>query len=209
MELAVLNQEGKDTGRKVTLADDLFAVEPNDHAVYLDVRQYQANQRQGTHKAKERGEIARTTKKFFRQKGTGNARMGSLRSPIHRGGGTVFGPRPRNYSFKLNKKLKGLARKSVLSQKVAENNLGVVEKFNFDKPSTKTFVNILHNLNLGTKKSLIVLGEEDKTVYLSSRNFRGTKVVTVSKLNTYDLTNAHKVILTEDSLEKLETVLRK
>jgi len=209
MELAVLTQEGKDTGRKVMLADDLFAVEPNDHAVYLDVRQYQANQRQGTHKAKERGEIARTTKKFFRQKGTGNARMGSLRSPIHRGGGTVFGPRPRNYSFKLNKKLKGLARKSVLSQKVSEDNLQVVEKLNFDKPSTKSFAKMINNLGLDAKKSLVVLGEENKTVYLSSRNFQGSKVVTASKLNTYDVSNAQKVILTEDSLEKLETVLRK
>jgi large subunit ribosomal protein L4 len=209
MEVAVLNKDGKETGRKVNLADDLFAIEPNQHAVYLDVKQYMANQRQGTHKAKERGEIARTTKKFFRQKGTGNARVGSLRSPIQRGGGTVFGPRVRSYGFKLNKKVKALARRSALSQKVADQNLQVIEKLDFDKPSTKSFVQILSALGADNKKSLLVLGESNKAVYLSSRNFKGSSVVTASELNTYAVLNAQNVILTEDSLEKLETVLRK
>lgn len=209
MELAVLNKEGKETGRKVNLADDLFAIEPNQHAVYLDVKQYLANQRQGTHKAKERAEISRTTKKFFRQKGTGNARVGSLRSPIQRGGGTVFGPRPRNYGFKLNKKVKALARKSALSQKAADKNLAVLESLSFDKPNTKEFASIVKALKLDGKKSLFVLGDTNKTVYLSSRNLKGSSVINASELNTYKVMNAHNVILTEDSLEKLETVLRK
>lgn len=209
MELAVLNKEGKETGRKVNLADDLYAIEPSQHAVYLDVKQYLANQRQGTHKAKERAEISRTTKKFFRQKGTGNARVGSLRSPIQRGGGTVFGPRPRNYGFKLNKKVKALARKSALSQKASENKLAVLETLSFDKPNTKEFASIVKALKLEGKKSLFVLGDTNKTVYLSSRNLKGSSVINASELNTYKVMNAHNVILTEDSLEKLETVLRK
>lgn len=209
MELAVLNKEGKETGRKVKLSKELFGVEPNEHAIYLDVKQYLANQRQGTHKAKERGEIARTTKKFFRQKGTGNARVGSLRSPIQRGGGTVFGPRPRNYGFKLNKKLKSLARKSALSIKAGEKNIQVVENLNFETPKTKEFINVLNALGVADKKTLVVLGESNKTLYLSSRNFKGSKVVTASELNTYGVMNAQNLILTEDSLEKLENVLRK
>ena len=208
MELAVLNKEGKDTGRKVTLADDLFAIEPNDHAVYLDVKQYLANKRQGTHKAKERAEVSRTTKKFFRQKGTGNARVGSLKSPVQRGGGTVFGPRPRNYGFKLNKKLKSLARRSALSMKAADQNIVVLETLQFEQPSTKTFVQILSALGLTDKKSLMVLGESNKAVYLSSRNFKGSEVVNSSELNTYAIMKAQAVILLEDSLDKLETVLR-
>lgn len=209
MELAVLNKEGKETGRKVKLSKELFGVEPNEHAIYLDVKQYLANQRQGTHKAKERGEISRTTKKFFRQKGTGNARVGSLRSPIQRGGGTVFGPRPRNYGFKLNKKLKSLARKSALSIKAGEKNIQVVENLNFETPKTKEFINVLNALGVADKKTLVVLGESNKTLYLSSRNFKGSKVVTASELNTYGVMNAQNLILTEDSLEKLENVLRK
>jgi large subunit ribosomal protein L4 len=209
MELAVLDKTGKETGRKVNLADDLFAIEPSNHAVYLDVKQYLANQRQGTHKAKERAEISRTTKKFFRQKGTGNARVGSLRSPLQRGGGTVFGPRPRNYGFKLNKKLKALARKSALSAKVAASDLMVVEALEMDKPNTKGFIEILKGLGIDSKKSLVVVGEPNKAVYLSSRNFKGSTVINASELNTYSVLNAQKVILTEDSLEKLETVLRK
>lgn len=208
MELAVLNKEGKDTGRKVTLADDLFAIEPNDHAVYLDVKQYLANKRQGTHKAKERAEVSRTTKKFFRQKGTGNARVGSLKSPVQRGGGTVFGPRPRNYGFKLNKKLKSLARRSALSMKAADQNIVVLETLQFEQPSTKSFVQILSALGLTDKKSLMVLGESNKAVYLSSRNFKGSEVVNSSELNTYAIMKAQTVILLEDSLDKLETVLR-
>ncbi len=209
MELPVLNKEGKETGRKVTLADDLYSVEPNHHAIYLDVKQYLANQRQGTHKAKERAEISRTTKKFFRQKGTGNARVGSLKSPVQRGGGTVFGPRPRNYGFKLNKKVKATARKSALSLKAGENNLQVIENLSFDTPKTKDFIGVMKALGLDGKKSLIVLGESNKTVYLSSRNFKGSDVVIASELSTYELMNAQSVVLTEDSLEKLEKLLRK
>jgi len=208
MELAVLNKEGQDTGRKVTLADDLFAIEPNEHALYLDVKQHLANKRQGTHKAKERAEVSRTTKKFFRQKGTGNARVGSLKSPVQRGGGTVFGPRPRNYGFKLNKKLKSLARRSALSQKAAEQNIVVLEALNMESPSTKSYVQILSALGLSDKKSLMVLGESNKALYLSSRNFKGSDVVSASELNTYAIMKAQTVILSEDSLDKLETVLR-
>lgn len=209
MELPVLNKEGKETGRKVKLADDLYSVEPNHHAIYLDVKQYLANQRQGTHKAKERAEIARTTKKFFRQKGTGNARVGSLKSPVQRGGGTVFGPRPRNYGFKLNKKLKAVARKSALSLKAGEKNLQVLESLQLDAPKTKDFASMMNALGLNGKKSLIVLGESNKAVYLSSRNFKGSDVITATDLNTYSVMNAQNVVLTEDSLEKLEQLLRK
>jgi large subunit ribosomal protein L4 len=209
MELAVINIEGKDTGRKVTLSDDLFAIEPNNHALYLDVKQYLANQRQGTHKSKERAEVSRTTKKFFRQKGTGNARVGSLKSPVQRGGGTVFGPRPRDYSFKLNKKLKGLARRSAISQAVTEDKIMVVENLSMDAPSTKNYLQILSALGIKDKKSLLVLGESDKSVYLSSRNFKGSKVVNASDINTYIVMNSQAIVLTEDSLEKLENVLRK
>ncbi len=208
MEVAVLNIEGKETGRKVTLSDDLFAAEPNHHAIYLDVKQYLANQRQGTHKAKERAEVARTTKKYFRQKGTGGARRGSLKSPIQRGGGTVFGPRPRNYGFKLNKKLKAVARRSALSLKANENSIVVVEDINFDSPKTKDYIRFVEALGVSDKKSLVVLGESNKSVYLSSRNFKGSSVVTASDINTYGILNAQSVVLTEGSLDKLETVLR-
>lgn len=209
MELAVINKEGKDTGRKVTLSDDLFAIEPNNHALYLDVKQYLANQRQGTHKSKERAEVSRTTKKFFRQKGTGNARVGSLKSPVQRGGGTVFGPRPRDYSFKLNKKLKGLARRSAISQAAAEDKIMVVESLSMDAPSTKSYLQILNALGIKDKKSLLVLGESNKSLYLSSRNFKGSKVVNASDINTYIVLNSQAIVLSEDSLEKLENVLRK
>ncbi len=209
MELPVLNIEGKETGRKVKLSEDLYGMEPNQHAIYLDVKQYLANQRQGTHKAKERAEISRTTKKFFRQKGTGNARVGSLRSPIQRGGGTVFGPRPRNYSFKLNKKLKTVARRSALSMKASDKNITVIENLDFETPKTKEFINVLKALGLDQKKSLVVLGDSNKAVYLSSRNFKGSNVITASELNTYAVLNAQNVILTESSLDKLENLLRK
>lgn len=209
MELAVLNKEGKETGRKVTLNSDLYAVEPNHHAIYLDVKQYLANQRQGTHKAKERGEVARTTKKFFRQKGTGNARVGSLKSPVQRGGGRVFGPRPRNYGFKLNKKLKLVARKSALSLKASDKKIQVIENLEMSAPKTKDFVNIIKALGLDGKKSIVVLGDSNKSVYLSSRNFKGSDVVTASDLNTYSIMNAQNVVLTEDSLGKLENLLSK
>lgn len=207
MQVAVFNKEGKDTGRKVELADAFFGIEPNEHAVYLDVRQHLANRRQGTHKAKERSEIARTSKKFFRQKGTGNARVGSLRSPVQRGGGTVFGPRPRNYSFKLNRKLKVLARKSALSQKLAADRLKVLEPLTMDKPSTKDFFLMLKALGVSDKKNLVVTGESNKALYLSSRNLPGSFVLTASEINTYSVVNAQNVFLTEDALEKLQIVL--
>ncbi|AEV34015.1 50S ribosomal protein L4 [Owenweeksia hongkongensis] len=209
MELAVLNKEGKETGRKVTLSTELYAVEPNHHAIYLDVKQYLANQRQGTHKSKERGEISRTTKKFFRQKGTGNARVGSLRSPLQRGGGTAFGPRPRNYGFKLNKKVKAVARKSALTLKASDKKIQVIENLEMAAPKTKDFINIITALGLDAKKSIIVLGDSNKNVYLSSRNFKGSDVVIASELNTYSIMNAQNVVLTEDSLGKLENLLSK
>ncbi|MDF2158718.1 50S ribosomal protein L4 [Algoriphagus sp. CAU 1675] len=209
MELAVINQKGEDTGRKVNLSDEIFAIEPNDHAIYLDVKQYLANQRQGTHKSKERNEVAGSTKKIKKQKGTGGARAGSLKSPLFRGGGRVFGPRPRNYSFKLNKKVKQLARKSALSYKVKDNSLSVLENLNFDAPKTKTYLALLNGLALSDKKTLLVLPEDNKNVYLSSRNLPKAKVVTVNDVNTYQLLNADHLVLCEGSVSKLETILSK
>ncbi|GAB5557302.1 MAG: 50S ribosomal protein L4 [Schleiferiaceae bacterium] len=207
MELNIKDIAGKETGKKVKLNDSVFGIEPNDHAIYLDVKQYLANQRQGTHKAKERGEISRTTKKAYKQKGTGNARMGSFRSPIHRGGGTVFGPRPRNYGFKLNKKLKQLARKSALSIKAKGDAITVLDAANFELPKTKDFASMIEALGLTYKKSLIVLGDSNKNLYLSSRNFKGSNVVTTSELTTYQLMNASNVVFTVDSVEKIENAL--
>jgi len=209
MEVKVLDFNGKDTGRKVQLSDSVFAIEPNNHAVYLDVKQYLANQRQGTHKAKERAEVAGSTRKIKKQKGTGTARAGSAKNPLFKGGGTVFGPRPRSYSFKLNKNLKRLARKSAFSIKANESNLIVVEDFNFDAPSTKNFTNVLKALGLDGKKSLFVLGETNKNVYLSSRNLQKTSVVTDSELSTYAILNANNVVLFEGSLEGIEENLSK
>lgn len=208
MELSVINIEGKDTGRKVQLNDGIFGlVEPNHHAIYLDVKHYLANQRQGTHKSKERADIARTTKKLHRQKGTGGARHGSMKSPLYRGGGRVFGPQPRDYDFKLNKKLKQLARRSALSIKASEASVVVLENFSFDAPKTKQYVEIVKALGLNEKKSVVVLGESNKNVYLSSRNFEGSKVITASELSTYAIMNAGTLILTEGSIEKIENVL--
>ncbi len=207
MELSVLNIAGKESGRKVKLNEAIFGIEPNEHVVYLDVKQYLANQRQGTHKSKERNEIAGSTRKIKRQKGTGTARAGSIKSPVFRGGGRVFGPEPRDYSFKLNKKVKKLARKSVLSAKAKSNDVVVLEDLNFDQPKTKQYLELLSNLQVSDKKSLLVLAEENKNVYLSARNLRGAKVVKASDLNTYDILNASKLILCEGSLEKIETVL--
>ncbi|MDD2985903.1 50S ribosomal protein L4 [Flavobacterium sp.] len=209
MEVKVLDINGKDTGRKVQLSDAVFAIEPNNHAIYLDVKQYLANQRQGTHKAKERAEVTGSTRKIKKQKGTGTARAGSIKNPLFKGGGTIFGPRPRSYSFKLNKALKRLARKSAFSQKVKESELIVVEDFNFDTPSTKKFITILNALGLENKKSLFVLGDSNKNVYLSSRNLKGSKVVTSSELSTYSILNTNKLILTEGSLEGIEENLSK
>lgn len=209
MELAVFKHNGEETGRKVSLSDDIFAIEPNDHAIYLDVKQYLANQRQGTHKSKERNEIAGSTKKIKKQKGTGGARAGSIKSPVFRGGGRVFGPRPRDYSFKLNKKLKQLARKSALTYKVKDNGLMILENVSFDTPKTKNYIALLNGLSLSGKKTLLVLPEVEKNVILSSRNLPKTKVITVDSVNTYDVLDADNLVLCEGSVSKLETLLLK
>lgn len=209
MELVVKNIKGKDTSKKVTLDDSIFAIEPNDHAIYLDVKQYLANQRQGTHKSKERGEIKGSTRKIKKQKGTGGARAGSINNPLFKGGGRVFGPRPRDYEFKLNIKQKRLARKSALTYKAKEGSILVLEDFSFDQPQTKQYIDILNNLELLNKKTILVLSELNKNVYLSSRNLKGAKVVTASQINTYDLMNANSVIIAESSVKTLETILSK
>lgn len=210
MELAVYNIKGEDTGKKVTLNDEVFAIaEPNEHAVYLDVKQYLANQRQGTHKAKERSEVSGSTKKLGRQKGGGGARRGDINSPVLVGGARVFGPKPRNYDFKLNKKMKALARRSALSYKAQEGALVVVEDFTFDAPKTKSFVEIVNNLKVSDKKVLVVLPEANKNVYLSARNIQGAKVAIASNINTYGVLNAGKMIVTESALNQIETVLTK
>ncbi|MDX1773787.1 50S ribosomal protein L4 [Oceanihabitans sediminis] len=209
MKVAVVDINGKDTGRKVDLSKDVFAIEPNNHAVYLDVKQYLANQRQGTHKAKERAEITGSTRKIKKQKGTGTARAGSIKSGVFKGGGRMFGPRPRNYSFKLNKNLKRLARKSALSMKASENSIVVLEDLNFDSPKTKNFTNVLKALGLENKKSLFVLGASNNNVYLSSRNLKGYEVITNTELSTYKILNANQVVLLESSLEGIETNLSK
>ncbi|MDR6967887.1 large subunit ribosomal protein L4 [Flavobacterium arsenatis] len=209
MEVKVLNFNGKETGRTITLSDSVFAIEPNNHAVYLDVKQYLANQRQGTHKAKERAEVAGSTRKIKKQKGTGTARAGSAKNPLFKGGGTVFGPRPRSYSFKLNKSLKRLARKSAFSIKAKESNIIVLEDFNFETPNTKNFINVLKALGLENKKSLFVLGDSNKNVYLSSRNLKASNVVSSSELSTYAILNANNLVLLEGSLEGIEENLSK
>ena len=208
MKVAVLDKNGKDTGRKAELSKEVYGIEPNDHAVYLDVKQYLANQRQGTHKAKERGEIVGSTRKIKRQKGTGTARAGSIKSPIFKGGGRVFGPRPRNYGFKLNKNLKRLARRSALSQKANDKAIIVLEDFQMDAPKTAEFNSVLKSLGLENKKSLFVLGDANNNVYLSSRNLKGTDVVTNSELSTYKIMNANSLVLFEGSLEGIETNLK-
>jgi large subunit ribosomal protein L4 len=209
MEAKVLDFNGKDTGRKVQLSDSVFGIEPNNHAVYLDVKQYLANQRQGTHKAKERAEVAGSTRKIKKQKGTGTARAGSAKNPLFKGGGTVFGPRPRSYSFKLNKNLKRLARKSAFSIKAKESNIIVLEDFSFETPNTKNFINVLKALELENKKSLFVLGESNKNVYLSSRNLKASSVVSSYELSTYAILNANNLVLLESSLEVIEENLSK
>jgi len=208
MELSVLNKEGKETGRKVTLSDVIFGIEPSDHAIYLDVKQYMANKRQGTHKTKERAEVTGSTKKIKRQKGTGTARAGSIKSPIFKGGGTVFGPRPRNYGFKLNKKVKQLARKSALTYKAKENNILVVEDLNFEAPKTKEMTAVKSNLQIADKKSLFILPGENNNIYLSSRNLKGVTIVTASTLNTYQVMNANTIVLLEGSVKKIEEAFK-
>ena len=207
MELKVLDINGKETKKSVTLDAKVFGIEPNDHSIYLDVKQFLANARQGTHKSKERAEVNRTTKKHHKQKGTGGARAGSLKSPIQRGGGTVFGPRPRNYGFKLNKKVKQLARKSALSMKVKSENLKIVENFTFEVPKTTSFINVMAALGLDKKKSLFIVGDYDKNLYLSSRNLQGVKVVNTSEISTYDIMNASEVVLSEGAVEKITAIL--
>lgn len=209
MKVAVLDYTGKNTGREIELSDAVFAIEPNDHAIYLDVKQHLANKRQGTHKAKERAEIAGSTRKIKKQKGTGTARAGSIKSPVFRGGGRVFGPRTRDYSFKLNKNLKRLARKSAFSLQAKDANIIVLEDFNFEAPKTKEFVGVLKALELDNKKSLFVLGEANNNVYLSSRNLKGSEVVTSSEINTYKVLNANKVVLLEGAIEGIEANLSK
>ncbi len=207
MELVVLNNAGQETGKKVKLNESIYAIEPNDHAIYLDVKQYLANQRQGTHKSKERGEIAGSTRKLKKQKGTGTARAGSIKSPVFKGGGRVFGPRVRCYYFKLNKKVKQLARKSALTYKAKANEILVIEDFTFDAPKTKNYAELLKNLKVNDKKSLIVLPESDKNVYMSARNIKGTEVITANQLNTYKILNASSLVVTEKSVGLIDSLL--
>ncbi len=207
MEVSVVNISGKETSKKVNLNDAIFGIDPSDHAIYLDVKQHLANKRQGTHKSKERNEVSGSTKKLKKQKGTGGARSGSDKSPTRIGGGRAFGPRPRDYSFKLNKKLKRLARISALTYKAKENNITVLEDFTFDAPKTKKYADLLNNLTLSDKKTLLVLGESNKNVYLSSRNLSNSKVVTTSDLNTYDILNANNVLFVESSIKEIENLL--
>jgi large subunit ribosomal protein L4 len=206
MELEVYNISGKDTGKKVQLDDAIFGIEPNDHAIYLDVKQHLANKRQGTHKSKEKSEVSGSTRKLKRQKGTGTARAGSIKSPLMRGGARVFGPKPRDYSFKLNKKVKQLARKSALSYKVKSNQIIIVEDFNFEAPKTKEFIALKNNLKISDKKALLVLSNENKNIYLSARNLERTSVSIASELTTYDIVNSSALILAESSLGVLEKI---
>jgi large subunit ribosomal protein L4 len=209
MEVNVLNIKGEDTGRKVTLNESIFGIEPNDHAIYLDVKQFLANQRQGTHKSKERSELSGSTRKLGRQKGGGGARRGDINSPLLVGGARVFGPRPRDYGFKLNKKVKVLARKSALAYKAKENSIVVVEELNFEVPKTKEFIGFVKNIKVSDKKLLLVLPEVNKNVYLSARNLQRTQVVTISGLNTYRVMNAGVLVLTEKSLSAIDDILIK
>jgi large subunit ribosomal protein L4 len=205
MKISVVNRAGDETGKKVDLKKDIFEIEPNDHAIYLDVKQYLANNRQGTSKAKERAEISGSTRKIKRQKGTGTARAGSIKSPIFRGGGRAFGPRPRSYSFKLNKKVKQIARKSALSYKAKDKGIMVLEDFTLEAPKTKELFDIRKNLNIESRKSLLVLPEPNKNIYLSSRNMENSKIVTVTELNTYDIMDASVVVFVESSIDVLQT----
>jgi len=207
MELAVINKEGKETGRKVNLDDSIFGIEPNDHAIYLDTKQYLANNRQGTHKTSERAEIAGSTRKIKRQKGTGTARFGNIKNPLFRGGGRIFGPRPRFYGFKLNKKVKQLARKSALTYKARANSIVVMEDFSFDVPKTQEMAMVGSNLNLLNKKSLFVLPEQNKNIYLSSRNLPGVEIITASELNTYTIMRASTLIFFESTVDVLQSTI--
>jgi large subunit ribosomal protein L4 len=207
MELKVYNINGSETGRTITLDDSIFAITPNDHAIYLDCKQYLADQRQGTHKSKERSEIAHSTRKLKRQKGTGGARSGDIKSPVFVGGGRIFGPKPRDYRFKLNVKVKRLARRSALSYKVADNAMTVVENFSFDAPKTKAMIDVLNKLNVNDKKSLFVLENQNNFVSLSARNLKNVKVVNVNQLNTYDIVDATNIVISEGSISEIARVL--
>jgi len=209
MEVVVLNVSGQETGARVQLPDSVFGVEPNDHAIYLDVKQYLANQCQGTHKSKQRNEIAGSTRKIHKQKGTGGARAGSIKSPLFNGGGRVFGPQPRDYSFKLNKKLKSLARKSALSYKAKDKHIVVLEDFSFDSIKTKNYIQLVAGLNFTDEKTLLVLPAANNNIYLSSRNIKKAKVITADQLNTYDILNAGRLLLTSSSVKTLEEALAK
>ncbi|HYG20961.1 MAG TPA: 50S ribosomal protein L4 [Ohtaekwangia sp.] len=209
MEVAVLKYSGEATSKKVNLADDVFGIEPNDHAIYLDVKSYLANQRQGTHKSKQRNEISGSSKKIKKQKGTGGARAGNIKNPQFKGGGRIFGPTPRDYSFKLNKKVKDLARKSALSYKAKDNSIAVLEDFNFESPKTKQYLSLLSALSLSDKKTLLILPESNKNIVLSGRNVPRAKITTFDKVNTYDLMNADNVIFVESAINKVETLLNK
>jgi len=209
MKVAVLNTSGAETGRNVELDESIFGIEPNDHAIYLDVKQYLANQRQGTHSAKEKSALSGSTKKLKNQKGTGGARAGSIKNPLYRGGARVFGPRPRDYSFKLNKKVKVLARKSILAHKAKENLITIVEDFNFEAPKTQKLLDIQTNLKLNNKKVLLILPESNKSIYLSSRNLQGFAVLNASDINTYQIAKAKNLVFFESSLGEIEKVLNK
>lgn len=208
MQFPVLNTKGKETGRKVTLPGSVFGIEPNDHAIYLVVKLFRANQRQGTHKSKERGEIRGSTRKIKKQKGTGTARAGSIKSPIFRGGGRTFGPKPRNYGFKLNKKIKKLAKRSVFSYKVKEKSISIIEDFNIDIPKTSEYVKILDNLSLSDKKTLLILPENNNNIFLSCKNLQKAKITIVNELNAYDLLNAENLLISENSIKKIEENLK-
>ena len=209
MEVAVLKSSGEKTSKKVNLSDDIFGIEPNDHAIYLDVKSFLANQRQGTAKSKQRNEISGSSKKLKKQKGTGGARAGNIKNPQFKGGGRVFGPVPRDYSIKLNKKVKDLARKSALSYKAKDNSIAILEDFNFDKPKTKDYLALLKALSMGDKKTLFILPETNKNVVLSGRNVQNSKVTTADQINTYDLMNADNLIFVESSISKVENLLNK
>jgi len=207
MEIAVYNSKGNKTKRTVSLDDSIFNIEPNDHAIYLDVKQYLANQRQGSHKSKQRNEIHGSTRKLVKQKGSGGARKGSIKNPLFRGGGRIFGPEPRDYSFKLNKKAKRVARISALSQKAKANSITVLEDFNFENPKTKNYVELLGNFEMTGKKTLLVTSNDNKNIVLSARNLKGAKVTSVNSLNTYDIMNATNLLLSESSIKAIETIL--
>lgn len=208
MELAVYNKSGKATSKKISLSKEIYAIEPNDHAIYMDVKLYLANQRQGTHKAKERAEITGSTRKIKKQKGTGTARAGSIKNPLFKGGGRVFGPRPRNYSFSLNKKLRKLARKSALTYKAQEKEITILEDLKFDSPKTKDFLGLMQNLKMTEGKTLFVISEADKNVYMSARNIQAARIMPANQLTTYDILKANKLVIAEGAVEKIENLFK-